>query len=111
MFNSIKVHQSLPPLRWIANLAGEISGWAILKAAYLDEEENFGLRYKVYGKLFTLFNPISAKYGTHYLLNMEMSGKGWDDYDEDGIPYWEKYKLDWDFQDISTGDAFRVIQK
>jgi hypothetical protein len=122
MFNSIKVNQSGPPLRWIANLAGEISGWAILKAAYLDEDGNYGWRYNFYSRLFVIFNPISMKYGTHYILdalkNMDMSGPEWDDYDENGIPYWEKtgtvdpdYEQPWRYVDLRTGDAFRIIKK
>lgn len=119
MFNSIKVHQSRPPLRWIANIAGEISGWAILKAAYMDEDGQYGWRYDLYSKIFVIFNPISMKYGTHYVLDVlkdiDMSGKGWDDYDENGVPYWEKLGVvdpdyyEWDYED-SNGDAFRIIR-
>lgn len=115
MFNSIKVNQSRPPLRWIANLAGEISGWAILKAAYMDEDGKYGWKYEFYSRTFRLFNPISMKYGTHYKIDMDMSGRGWDDYDENGVPYWERTGLvdpdynPWDFED-SNGDAFRIIK-
>ena len=61
------------------------------------------------------------RWGTMYQLDMDklkedleninMSGDGWNDYDSDGIPYWEKYDLDWDFEDEVTGDAFRIIRK
>ena len=49
-----------------------------------------------------------------------MSGKNWDDYDENGIPYWEKtgtidpdytQPFNWDYEDNETGDAFRVIEQ
>lgn len=112
LFNNLDViHKSRPPLRWIANLSGEISGWAILRIAYLDEDNNFGFRYKLLSAIFKLFNPMSMKYGTFYQLNIDLSGKGWDDYDEDGVPYWEKYNLDWDYEDPETGDGFRIITK
>lgn len=115
--DSIKVHQSRPPLRWIANLAGEISSWAILKAVYMDEDNKYGWKYDFYSKLFVLFNPLSSKYGTYYKIDIDMSGKAWDDYDENGVPYWEKTGLvdpdysPWDYEDHWTGDAFRVIKR
>lgn len=117
MFDSVKVNKSRPPLRWIANLAGEISGWAIMKAAYMDEYEQYGWKYNLYSKIFVLTNPISMKYGTYYKIDLDMSGKHWDDYDENGIPYWEKtgtldpdYEPFWDYEDFETGDAFRVVR-
>lgn len=117
MFNSIKVNQSKPPLRWIANLAGEVSGWAILKVVYMDEDNDFGWKYTFYSKVYRLFNPISMKYGTHYKIDWDMSGKAWDDYDENGVPYWEKtgtidpdYEPIWDYEDFETGDAFRIVR-
>ena len=61
------------------------------------------------------------RWGTMYQLDMtklaeefegmDLSGDGWNDYDSDGIPYWEKYDLDWDFEDKVTGDGFRIIRK
>jgi hypothetical protein len=44
-----------------------------------------------------------------------MSGDGWNDYDEDGVPYWENpdfiNAFVWDYEDQETGDAFRLIKK
>jgi hypothetical protein len=65
------VHNSRPPLRWIANLFGSIGGWAILKVSYLDEKENFGFRYTVYGSLYSTFMPTYYKYGTVYKMKFE----------------------------------------
>ena len=105
--NSEIVHKSRPPLRWVANFFGWIGGWVILKICFLDEDENFGLRYKFYSFIYDLFMPIYFKYGSFYEFNFDMSGKGWDDYDENGVPYWEQWH--WDFIDEETGDAFKVI--
>ena len=109
--NSIRVDNSKPPLRWIANWAGSIAGSAIMRVSYAEEyEKNYGIRYKFNGWLWDTLWPIYSKYGTFYKLDMDMSGAGWDDYDADGIPYWEKWE-EWDFVDEETDDAFRIIYK
>ena len=66
-----RIDNSRPPLRWVANLAGEISGWAIWNVAILDEDENFGLKYNIYSKIFSIFNPLYSKYGTYYKIKIE----------------------------------------
>lgn len=116
--NSILEHKSKPPLRWIANISGSIGGWAILKIAIYDENENFGIRYKIYSVIYDMFMPTYFKYGSFYKLDIDMSGKEWNDYDENGIPYWEKlgvidpdYYPTWDFIDEPTQEAFRIIKK
>ena len=107
--NSITEHNSRPPLRWIANWAGGIASRHMLELSYMEDEGlDKGFRYKYYGWLWDTFWPIYQKYGTFYKLDMDMSGPGWDDYDENGVPYWEKWH--WDFIDEETGDAFRVIR-
>lgn len=109
--DSIAEHNSRPPLRWIANWAGSMASKRLLRISYAEEyEENYGLRHKIDLFIWDNFWPIYQKYGTFYKLNMDMSGKEWDDYDENGVPYWEKWE-DWDFEDEITGDAFRVIYK
>lgn len=104
--NSIAIHKSRPPLRWLANLAGSVASHSILKIAYMEEDGYTGWKYKFNGWLWDAFWPIYHKYGTFYKLDMDMSGKGWDDYDEDGVPYWGN----WDYEDPETGDAFRIIK-
>jgi hypothetical protein len=114
--NSILEHKSRPPLRWFANWFGSIASWSILKASWLDEDENYGIKYKIHGKIYKLTWPIYFKYGSFYKMNFDMSGPAWDDYDENGVPYWEKTgTLDpeyfhWDYVDEDTGDAFKVIK-
>lgn len=114
--NSIKKHKSKPPLRWVANMFGNIGSGALLKASFLDEDANWNRRYDFYIKVYDIFMPLWYKYGTYYELDIDMSGKSWDDYDENGVPYWEKLGVvdpdynPWDFEDEETGDAFRVLR-
>jgi hypothetical protein len=63
------IHNSKPPLRWFANFVGEINGTAIWKIAMLDEDNNFGLKYKVYSYIYKVTYPIYQKWGTFYEIN------------------------------------------
>jgi hypothetical protein len=107
---SIKIDKSRPPLRWFANICGDISGWAIMRISYHDELEDFGWRYKLHSAIWKITWPVYYKFGSFYAWSFDMSGDDWNDYDEDGVPYWEKW-TDWDFEDEWTGDAFRIISK
>lgn len=117
--NSTKINQSRPPLRWLANLAGEISTAAIMRVSWAEEDgKDKGLRYKIDGFLYDNLFSFYHKYGTYYKLDIDMSGPEWNDYDENGVPYWEKlgtvdpdYVQPWNFVDPETGDAFRVVNK
>ena len=60
-----RVDNSRPPLRWIANLFGEIGGWAILRCSYAEEYEK-KIQAKVYGFIFDRTYPLYQKYGTFY---------------------------------------------
>ena len=106
--NDIKVHNSRPPLRWFANICESIAGWAILHIAYLDEDNNFGIRYKMYSFVHSLTWPLANKYGTFYVFIKDLSGPEWDDYDEHGNPYW--FYTEWQ-EDPETGDAWKLIKK
>jgi len=97
------------PLRWFANMCGSIAGWAIMRISYQDELEDFNWRYKLHSTIWKITWPTYYRFGTMYEWDFDMSGDGWNDYDSDGVPYWEKYDLDWDFVDEETGDAFRTI--
>ena len=109
--NSIVEHNSKPPLRWIANWAGSRASAAIMRAAWLDEYGiNRGVRHGINSAIYTLLWPMYRKYGTFYKIDTDMSGPEWDDYDENGTPYWETWP-EWDYYDEETGDAFRVINK
>jgi hypothetical protein len=114
--NSIVEHNSKPPLRWVANWAGSIASKNMIELSYMEDEGlDKSFRYKYYGWLWDTFWPIYQKYGTYYKLDMDMSGPNWDDYDENGVPYWENLGVvdpdynPWDFED-HNGDAFRVLK-
>ena len=117
MDNSIVEHNSKPPLRWIANWAGSRACSAVMRAAWLDEDGiDRGIRHTINSAIYRSLWPIYIKYGTFYKMDLDMKGAGWDDYDENGIPYWEKTgtvdpTLPWKYVDPYTGDAFRVLKK
>jgi hypothetical protein len=70
----------------------------------MDEDEEYGLRYKYHAKMYKILNKPYEWWGTYYTIDMEawkkeldqikknVSGQNWDDYDEDGIAYWEKWE-------------------
>ena len=121
MKDSVRIDQTnILPLRWFANMCGSIGGWAILRAAWRDEDKKYGRMYDFYGYVYSKTFPIYLKWGTTFMFSFDMSGKEWDDYDENGVPYWEKtgcvdpdycpHRSDWDYEDKNTGDAFRIIK-
>jgi hypothetical protein len=65
------IHQSLPPLRWLANGFGNIGSWAILRCAFAEEDERM-FAAKIYGKIYSLFMPLSNKYGSYYKLDRQI---------------------------------------
>ena len=117
MMSNLKINKTkVLPLLWFANMCGSIAGWAIMKISYQDELEDFGWRYKLHSTIWKITWPIYYRFGTMYEWDFDLSGDGWNDYDENGVPYWEKTGtvdpeyFEWDFQD-DNGDAFRTIKK
>jgi hypothetical protein len=92
------------PLRWIGNFLGGYAGNHLVKAIDLDEslDSNLGFRYKYHAKCWKYLNKPYEWWGTYYILDtdkwkseidqmrIDMSGEGWDDYDEFGKAYWDK---------------------
>jgi len=108
MKDTIKINKTnILPLRWFANLSGEIAGWSILRASYLDEKEDYGWKYKMHSFIWSITWPTYSKFGTVYMWTGDLGGAGWDDYDENGHPYWLFYE--WQ-EDLITGDAWRLIK-
>ena len=106
--DSIVEHNSKPPLRWIANWAGSRASSAVMRASWLDEYGiDRGIRQTFNSVIYRLLWPMYRKYGTFYKINWPMDGQAWDDYNENGVPYWEEFH--WDYIDEETGDAFKVI--
>jgi len=86
------------PLRWIGNFLGGYAGNHLVKAIDLDEslDSNLGFRYKYHAKMWKYLNKPYTWWGTYYELDLEnlkkdMEGSGWDDYDNKGRPYWERF--------------------
>jgi hypothetical protein len=85
------------PLRWIGNFCGKISSNSLVKAFNLQDDENFGTRFKFHTKVWHYVNKPYERWGTYYMVDLlsfkvDMSGPEWDDYDENGIAYWEKWE-------------------
>jgi hypothetical protein len=106
--NDIMINKSRPPLRWIANLFGDVAGWAIMRISYHDELKYFGWQYKLHSAIWKVTWPVYYKFGTFYIVNLDMNGDGWNDYDENGHPYW--FYTEWQ-EDPETGDAWRLVRK
>ena len=95
--NKITKHQKtkILPLRWIGNLCGEVAGNHLVKSLDLDEDKNYGWRYKYHAKMWKYLNKPYRWWGTYYELDIkgmikDLDGAGWDDYDEFGKAYWDK---------------------
>jgi hypothetical protein len=92
------------PLRWIGNICSEIATTHLVKAINLEEEldDNLSFCYKYHAKMWVMFNKPYKRWGTVYTIDikawkkeldeikLEISGDGWDDYDEFGKAYWDK---------------------
>ena len=65
-------------------MCGSIAGWAIMRISYQDELEDFGWRYKLHSTIWNITWPVYYKFGTFYEFSFDMSGDGWEDYDENG---------------------------
>ena len=69
--------------------------------------ESFGWKwYKIFDKPYAWWGTI---YGLdpEYVKNLNLEDSSWDDYDENGIPYWDYF---W-HNDPETGDGWRLVQK
>lgn len=84
------------PLRWLANGLMYVATYSLTKAFNLQDDNNFGYRFKIHSGIWHYLSKPYEKWGTYYSLNLnqmkiDMSAEGWNDYDKDGIPYWEKW--------------------
>lgn len=118
----IPVHRTrILPLRYLANyLFHPISMIFFrigLRANYQIYESGEGytiwdeLKEKIGFRLYNFFDKPYSKWGTTYIFDKncldDLGGSEWNDYDENGIPYW--YYL-W-HEDPITGDAWRLVLK
>ena len=96
MNHSTKIQKTkIWPLRWIGNICGSYAGNHLVKCFNYDEDGKHGFPYKYHAKMWKYLNKPYEWWGTYYLLDIEaikkdLEGSGWDDYDEDGVAYWDK---------------------
>ncbi len=127
---SIKIHNTrIVPLRWLANylfepLSMKFFHMGLRRHDLLDSmgaEDKVlknDLKLRTCWRLYEVLNEPYMRWGTIYQLDMtklkesledmDLSGDGWNDYDENGIPYWDY--LEW-HEDPITGDAWRLVKK
>jgi hypothetical protein len=58
------------PLRWIGNICGEIAGNSVVKAFDLQDQENFGYRFKFHSKVWYYLNKPYDRWGTYYEIDL-----------------------------------------
>lgn len=84
------------PLRWIGNVCGEIATDSLVKAWALQDTDDLGYRFKFHSWVWEYVNRPYMWWGTYYTIDFNrikvdpVLDKLGSDYDEDGIPYWEK---------------------
>lgn len=100
------VHKTkILPLRWFANGCERIANYYLnLYLRYEDPEVEESLtptRAKIYGRVSSIFYKPYFKWGTTYEVDMKswsefikndpVLDKLGSDYDENGVPYWDKH--------------------
>ena len=109
-------HQSPIPFRWIFNYISSIGSTWLVRAAHLDEMEDYGFKYRFYAKAWKISELLSSRWCTTYTIDMaayledlkiDLAGEEWNDYDSDGNAYWAYH---WHVDPV-TGDAWRIKEK
>ena len=59
------------PLRWIGNICSDIAIRSLVKAFDLDEQGNYGYRFKFHSNIWHYFNKPYKKWGTFYTVNIK----------------------------------------
>ena len=57
------------PLRWFANACSGIAIRSLVKAFDLDEDGNYGYRFKFHSKVWKYLNKPYEKWGTYWVIN------------------------------------------
>ena len=116
-----KHNTNVLPLRWLANYIFHPISMFFFRVALngYDQIYESGEGYTIFDeikeslgvKLYKLFGYPYEWWGTTYTLDKNLlsdtTGLGWDDYDENGIPYWDYF---W-HNDEETGDGWRLKTK
>ena len=111
------------PLRWLANYVFHpVSMWFFRMGLKANDKFEFDfsetntldyLKEKIGFRAYNFLDLPYTWWGTVYVFDRsridfdQLGGEDWDDYDDNGIPYW--YYL-W-HEDPITGDAWRLVAK
>ena len=105
------------PLRWLANYVFHpISMFFFKMGLRMNDKLEWDNQYKWYNRaiewfgwnFYKIFDKPYTWWGTVYKFEGnigDLGGSGWDDYDENGIPYWDYF---W-HEDEETGDGWRLV--
>ncbi len=66
------------PLRLISNWLGEIASGHLVKAVFLDEDGEYGWRYKYHAKMWKYLNKPYEKWGTYYSIDTKWLTENWE---------------------------------
>lgn len=71
--NKITKHQRtrILPLRWIGNLCSLVSSRSLLIAFELQEQDNYGARYKFHCKVWKYVDKPYRLWGTYYSMDTD----------------------------------------
>lgn len=70
--NITKVQKTrILPLRWIGNLCGEIASNSLVKAFDLQDQDNFGYRFKFHCKVWKYVDKPYRWWGTYYTVDLD----------------------------------------
>jgi hypothetical protein len=70
--NITKVQKTrILPLRWIGNLCGEVASSSLVKAFDLQDQDNFGYRFKFHAKVWKYVDKPYRWWGTYYTVELD----------------------------------------
>ena len=70
--NITKVQKTrILPLRWIGNLCGEVASSSLVKAFDLQDQGNFGYRFKFHAKVWKYVDKPYRWWGTYYTVDLD----------------------------------------
>ena len=70
--NKITKHQKtkILPLRWIGNYLGGVASSSLVRAFDLQDQDNFGYRFKFHSKVWHYLNKPYTWWGTYYEIDL-----------------------------------------
>jgi hypothetical protein len=99
--SAMPVHKTkIIPLRWFANLCEKPASYHLNMYLHHGDHDDYGLACRLHAYASSMFYKPYLKWGTIYKVDMKewadsikddpVLDKLGSDYDENGIPYWEK---------------------